>query len=260
MGGHAVRYYGLERNTIDFDLHLAPEAWSGIESLVRTLPLFSAGVTAGNSWRPGDFQRYQIGRLPDGREEWLEFWRHNHLLAPFPELYERRETGKYGGQPLPFMALPDLIRSKETERLHDWHDVEILEEFLDARNLSQAKEGACATSDVFSRLRSRKGLEALHAAGLLCDRTPVESALRQTQHPVTQALLLPFAPSGTLAQTEPPIEQLVEARLRSASPLLALHLTLVEAVRRQYRNYWMAQDRADKERIRKALSDGATEL
>jgi hypothetical protein len=26
MGGHAVRYYGLERNTIDFDLHLAPEA------------------------------------------------------------------------------------------------------------------------------------------------------------------------------------------------------------------------------------------
>ena len=24
MGGHAVRYYGLDRNTIDYDLHLSP--------------------------------------------------------------------------------------------------------------------------------------------------------------------------------------------------------------------------------------------
>jgi hypothetical protein len=91
MGGHAVRYYGLQRNTIDFDLHLAPEAWTHIESSLRALPLISKGLSVGNSWRPADFQRYQIGRLTDGREEWLEFWRHNHLLAPFSELYERRE-------------------------------------------------------------------------------------------------------------------------------------------------------------------------
>jgi hypothetical protein len=25
MGGHAVRYYGLDRTTDDFDLHLAPD-------------------------------------------------------------------------------------------------------------------------------------------------------------------------------------------------------------------------------------------
>ncbi len=24
MGGHAVRYYGIDRNTIDYDLHLSP--------------------------------------------------------------------------------------------------------------------------------------------------------------------------------------------------------------------------------------------
>ena len=28
MGGHAVRFYGLSRNTIDFDLHLAPDSWA----------------------------------------------------------------------------------------------------------------------------------------------------------------------------------------------------------------------------------------
>lgn len=27
MGGHAVRYYGLDRMTDDFDLHLAPDCW-----------------------------------------------------------------------------------------------------------------------------------------------------------------------------------------------------------------------------------------
>jgi hypothetical protein len=26
MGGHAVRYYGLSRNTIDFDLHIVEQA------------------------------------------------------------------------------------------------------------------------------------------------------------------------------------------------------------------------------------------
>jgi hypothetical protein len=27
MGGHAIRFYGLDRNTVDFDLHLAPDGW-----------------------------------------------------------------------------------------------------------------------------------------------------------------------------------------------------------------------------------------
>ena len=27
MGGHAVRYYGLSRNTVDFDPHIAPDSW-----------------------------------------------------------------------------------------------------------------------------------------------------------------------------------------------------------------------------------------
>ena len=47
---------------------------------------------------PDDFARFEIGRLPDGREEWLEFWRHNHLLAEFSETWSRQEQGHVRGE------------------------------------------------------------------------------------------------------------------------------------------------------------------
>ena len=35
-------------------------------------------------WQRADaFRRFQIGTLASGREEWLEFWKENHLLPPF---------------------------------------------------------------------------------------------------------------------------------------------------------------------------------
>jgi len=36
------------------------------------------------SLRPVDFRRFQIGILPGGKEEWLEFWFQNHRIAGFP--------------------------------------------------------------------------------------------------------------------------------------------------------------------------------
>ena len=30
MGGHAVRFYGLNRNTSDFDLNVAPGSWEDL--------------------------------------------------------------------------------------------------------------------------------------------------------------------------------------------------------------------------------------
>jgi hypothetical protein len=56
---------------------------------------------------------------PDGREEWLEFWSHHHLLPPFAELHAGREECEDGGRVLAFLSLPDLIRSKEIERERD---------------------------------------------------------------------------------------------------------------------------------------------
>jgi hypothetical protein len=134
MGGHAVRFYGLSRYTNDVDLHVAPDQWQELpDRLARTNLLKGQDLREGPSWRAGAFRRFRIGTLPDGREEWLEFWRDNHLLAPHDELRARAERGSYGGREITFVGLPDLIRSKETERDADWQDIAYLEQFLDAR-------------------------------------------------------------------------------------------------------------------------------
>src|SRR5262245_33811798 len=251
MGGHAVRFYGLQRNTIDFDLHVAPGRWDDLSELLSRTTAFSGGpVVEGDSWRPHAFRRFQIGRLPDGREEWLEFWRENHLLPPFVELHARRETGRYGGRVLDFLSLPDLIRSKETERTSDWQDVDLLEEFHDARPLAWVKDGLLGVSDALASLRSRVGLEGCLQAGHFSNTAVVSEALQRATHPVTQALLLPFAPASAVAETSPAIEPVVANRLRTVATASPLHLTLVEAVRRQYRVVKQAVDRKDKEAIR----------
>jgi hypothetical protein len=249
LGGHAVRYYGLSRNTIVFDLHVAPDRWDDLPARLAGAPLFGNNpLIEGPSWRPQSFRRFQIGRLPDGREEWLEFWRGNHLLPPFAELYSRREQGLHGGRLLSFLALPDLIRSKETERAVDWQDIAILEEFLDARMLARADSGEQAISDVLSGIRSRWGFESALQKGLYADVHIVEQALAATCLAVCQAFLLPFASELIkLPETTPAIETVIQSRLRTVSPSSPLHLTLVEAVRRQYRLAAQAADRADKE-------------
>ncbi len=138
MGGHAVRYYGLQRFTNDFDFALAPDSYDNLPDKLGQSGLFpDTGPTEGNSRRPGDFRRFLLRRQSDGHDEWLEFWIRNHLLAPFPELRARREFGQYGGVRVSFLSLQDLIRSKETERAKDWEDISYLEEIQDARLYAQ---------------------------------------------------------------------------------------------------------------------------
>ena len=254
MGGHAVRYYGLRRDTVDFDLHLAPDSWADLPTRLATTPLFAGKpLLEGSSWRPLLFRRFQIGWLPDGREERLEFWCGNHLLSPFSELYARREQGVYGGRVLSFLSLPDLIRSKETERRRDWQDVEVLEEFLDARLLSQAESGQRTLPEALNGIRSRSGFEAALQKGFFADVAVVEQALAAARLAITQAFLLPFAPAATnLPPTTPAIEPVILPRLRTITPASPLHLALVEIVRRQYRVAAQAADKADKEAIRRA--------
>ena len=53
MGGHAVRFYGLERNTNDFDLHLSPQDWDELPQRLIRSGLFGAeSLVEGPSWRP----------------------------------------------------------------------------------------------------------------------------------------------------------------------------------------------------------------
>ncbi|MGH7172119.1 MAG: hypothetical protein ACRELG_17735, partial [Gemmataceae bacterium] len=254
MGGHAVRYYGLQRNTNDYDLHLAPDRWPDLPHLLRQSSLFlGQPVVEGPSWRPDSFRRFPIGRLADGREEWLEFWRSNHLLPPFAELFARREEGSYGGRPLPFLGLPDLIRSKETERARDWQDVAFLEEFLDARLLAQVEQGRLALAQALEQLRSRRGFESYWQKGYLTERSSIQEALTRTHLSITQAYLLPLHTDlPILPVTTVPIEPVIVNRLRTVTPVSPLHLVLVEAVRRQYKLAAQAADRANKEAIRAA--------
>lgn len=259
LGGHAVRYYGLSRTTNDFDLHLAPEGWPDLAARLARCPLFATEPPVeGPSWRPNDFRRFQIGLLADGREEWLEFWRHNHLLPPFAELFARREVGEYGGRLTSFFSLPDLIRSKETEREADWLDVTKLEEILDARLLSGVKSGAVDLVAALARVRSRSGLEGYLDAGHLKDPAVVELALTRASTPMTIACLLPSAPEAARRLALTGIEPAVSGRLRTTTPGSPLHLSLVEIVRRRYKLDRQAADKADKQSIRASQAGGSS--
>jgi hypothetical protein len=256
MGGHAVRFYGLQRHTNDFHLTLAPDGWDDLaDRLARTALFPSTGPVEGNSWRPGAFRRFLLGNLAEGQEEWLEFWRGNHLLAPFPELFARREVGAYGGRQLAFLSLPDLLRSKETERAKDWEDVSYLEEFLDARLHAQCVAGTIAIVDALAQIRSRRGFDTYLAENRFANAGSICTALEYTRNPITQAFLLPWMPAAVTAKPVVPIEPVVERKLRSVAPASSLHRSLVEIVRRQYKVFCQDRDRADKEAIRAAPAE-----
>jgi hypothetical protein len=219
MGGHAVRYYGLQRYTNDFDLTLGPDGWEDLAGRLARTGLFPGGTPAeGTSWRPGAFRRFQLGTLADGQEEWLEFWRENHLLDPFADLFVRREVGVYGGRELPFLSLPDLLRSKETERAKDWDDLSYLEEFLDARLHACYVAGGIGLADALAGLRSRRGFDIYLAEGSLGARAAVQAALGQAVNPITQAFLLPYVPEIDTPGPIVAIEPVVERKLRTVAP------------------------------------------
>lgn len=138
------------------------------------------------------------------------------------------------------MSLPDLIRSKETERDDDWADVRLLEETLDARSLAGAGDPAVA----ISMLRSRRGFEQAEQAGLFRNQDIVRQAIRDASHPVTRAYLLPYVPDVDGHG----LDSAADAALRRIVPGSPRHLAIVEAVRLGYQRAAKAADRADKER------------
>jgi hypothetical protein len=249
MGGHAVRFYGLQRHTNDFDLTLAPDGWDDLAARLARTGLFpGAGPVEGNSWRPGAFRRILLGNLADGREEWLELWRGNHLLAPFSELFARRGVGAYGGRDLPFLSLTDLIRSKETERAKDWDDISYLEEFLDARLHARCAAGNIGLAEALAHIRSRRGFDTYLAENGFADAAAIRTALEHTTNPLTQAFLLPWEPEAVAATPVVAIEPLVERKLRLVAPASSLHRSLVEVVRRQYKVFCQDRDRPTRRR------------
>lgn len=253
MGGHAARYYGIDRNTADFDFCVGASTVDEVKAgVARSKLVGEEPPREGPSWRPEDFVRFELGRLPDGREEWLEFWLRNHLLPDFGELKSRQERGIYGDRELGFLSLPDLIRSKETERESDWLDVSLLEEILDARHLAQIQTRE--ESLVFlSRMRSRKGFERATKLGYFQEEALVREAISGCEHPISFAFLLPFARDAQQPSSlRVTIDEAYLAPLRKAETGTSKHIALVEVVRRAYKRWAREVDHQDKESRRKS--------
>jgi hypothetical protein len=246
LGGHAVRYYGIDRNTVDYDFCTSAPSIKELRDRLRNVDLFRE-LREGPSWRPNDFARFEIGRLPDGREEWLEFWLHNHLLPDFFTLRDRQERGMYGGRTVKFISLADLIRSKETERESDWQDIALLEEVQDARLLASANT-QLAIQTCLSNIRSRRGFDRVMQAGLLDDSASVAGAIQQIGHPVTFAYLRPLVKDASLAlQMRGELDAAFLQPLQEVEVGSHRHFALVEIVRRAYKRWAMMKDRQDKQ-------------
>ncbi len=107
MGGHAVRYYGVGRNTNDFDFYVSASSVEEVrDRLVKAELTGTVRPREGPSRRRGDFARFEIGRLADGREEWLEFWLHNHLLGDQALVTEAISDCRH---PVPFAFLAPFV-------------------------------------------------------------------------------------------------------------------------------------------------------
>lgn len=254
MGGHAVRYYGFNRETTDHDFQISAATGRQLTELLRKSTLFLSGLPDEiATWRGEDFRRFVLGILPDGKEELLEFWIKNHLLDDFETLYLRREVGMYGGREVSFLSLPDLIRSKETERDSDWDDIKILEEILDQRNIAAAKRSGDVVP-ALTELRSIRGLDSGSRAGLFADVAATATALRNTKNPITRAFLLPFAPIVAPAlPTDEILIDLLRKNLAEVVPCSTRHQLLVEAVRLRYKRVMQEIDRQEKINRRKQL-------
>jgi hypothetical protein len=243
MGGHAVRYYGVTRNTADFDLVIAILNESQIYAVLQSIDELKDAKPI-PVWRTGDFARFEIGTLPDGRQELLEFWMHNHLLDPFGQLLARAETGLYGGTPVNFLSIDDLIRSKETERESDWQDIALLEEIRDARLFKNALM-TNVPSSALSQLRSRRGIESIVSTGWFNNTAHVRESIAICNHPVTFAILYP-AVSDRPHKMMKLIDPNVLKKLASCSIHSAQHIALIEIVRRSYKRAAMEKDRNEK--------------
>jgi len=246
MGGHAVRYYGIDRNTADFDLVTSVAT---PDELRLRLPRIEAlgPVREEPVWRSRDFARFEIGRLPDGREEWLEFWIRNHLLGDFKSLNARAEVGIYGGGQVAFLSIADLMRSKETQRESDWRDIALLEEIQDARHHAAIASKPDGLLRLLSHLRSRRGMDRAIEKNLLDDPDTIIQAVATSAHPVTYAFLLPLAGAAAPAALSVSVEPTSLAALSTVDFGSPKHFALIEICRRAYKRHAMEIDRADKQ-------------
>jgi hypothetical protein len=245
MGGHAVRYYGIDRNTIDFDLVTSIATPAELRTSMAAISGLGS-IREEAVWRKLDFARFEVGKLPDGRPQWLEFWLRNHLLDDFAGLKARAELGQYGGEMMPFLGLSDLMRSKETERESDWQDIAMLEEIRDDRYaaVSNTPEGLL---QFLASLRSRRGMDVALERQLVSNREAVAQAAEVARHPATLAFLFPYVRNQLELPGAVPLPTTLIQLLSTVVGGSPKHFAVVEIARREFKRAAMDRDRADKQ-------------
>ena len=69
MDGHAVRHYGVDRNTNDFDLVTSLKTPKELKQRV-SMTDWLTGTREAIVWRHQDFARFEIGRWRKGKNNW----------------------------------------------------------------------------------------------------------------------------------------------------------------------------------------------
>jgi hypothetical protein len=159
--------------------------------------------------------------------------------------YARREQGSYGGRFVSFLSLPDLIRSKETERESDRQDVGLLEEIHDARNLGQIDDED-ATVAALACLRSRRGFRRAADESRFSQPTIVVRAFERSTSPISRGWLAPALGGASVEIIDRGmIGEILAGPLKQTQFGDHRHMALVEAIRRLYKREAIAADRAD---------------
>jgi hypothetical protein len=122
VGGYAVCYYGLYRNTADIDFWIAvnPENAAKLVKLIREFGFDVPQLSEGLFLQKGRIIR--MGIEPTRIELLTEI-----SGCDFPECYAHKVEGLLDGIPVHIISLPHLIKNKmKTGRLKDLDDAQKL--------------------------------------------------------------------------------------------------------------------------------------
>jgi hypothetical protein len=122
IGGHAVAFHGHPRNTDDIGV-LVEKTEANLRRVEAAL-----GAFVGTKLRPELLRRPRGMVRIGGEVVHVDVTTKVDGLSAFGPLWERRVRGELLGEPVSYISLRDLLRTKRaTNRPKDWGDIEALE-------------------------------------------------------------------------------------------------------------------------------------
>ncbi len=123
MGGQACILYGAAEFSRDLDLNLLPDP-ANLERLVGALADLQAQVIAIPPFEPEHLAEGLAVHFrchdPDVQGLRIDVMTQMRGVDPFAQLWARRTTFAFDEERLEVLSLPDLVKSKKTQRDKDW--------------------------------------------------------------------------------------------------------------------------------------------